>query len=77
MAIFLLLQSIGERTDACIKLFVLYFLSEEKRKCNLYVRMGFNKIFFFLLQEMQHIVKSQHIRAEKGKRGPVQIFENR
>ena len=44
---FISLQSIGEITDACIKLFVLYFLSEEKRNANLYMRKGFNKIFFF------------------------------
>lgn len=34
-----------------------------------------NKIVVFSFQELQHIVRAQHIRAEKGKHGSAWMFE--
>lgn len=42
-----------------------FLLLYQKNEC-------IHKSFFsFLFQELQHIVRSQHIRAEKGKHGSV------
>lgn len=55
---------------------LIYSISNSPKFLLLYWKSEYiNKIFFFLFQELQHIVRSQHMRAEKGKHESAWIYE--